>query len=85
MGMPGMTEWLIILAIVLVLFGAKKIPELAKGLGTGIKDFKKAVKDDEETEVKSSEVKEDPKKVATDAEEAGQETSGEKKSVYNGL
>ena len=50
MGMPSMPELLIILAIVVLLFGAKKIPDLAKGLGTGIKDFKKAIKDDESKE-----------------------------------
>jgi len=44
----GSQELLIILAIVIILFGAKKIPDLAKGLGKGIKDFKKAVKEDEE-------------------------------------
>ena len=36
---------LIILAVVLILFGAKKLPELAKGLGTGIKEFKKATRE----------------------------------------
>ena len=41
----GPTELLIILAIVLVLFGAKKIPELARGLGEGIRNFKSALKD----------------------------------------
>jgi len=35
----------LILAVVLVLFGAKKLPELAKGLGTGIKEFKKATRE----------------------------------------
>ena len=40
-GMGG-TELLVILAAVLVLFGARKIPEFAKGLGQGIKEFKKA-------------------------------------------
>ncbi len=44
----GSQELLIILAIVIILFGAKKIPDLAKGLGKGIKDFKKAVKEDDE-------------------------------------
>jgi sec-independent protein translocase protein TatA len=38
-------EIVLILAIVLVLFGAKKLPELAKGLGHGIKEFKKATRD----------------------------------------
>jgi sec-independent protein translocase protein TatA len=41
----GMPEVIGILVIVLVLFGAKKIPELAKGLGQGIKEFKKASND----------------------------------------
>ncbi len=48
MGMPSMPELLIILAIVVLLFGAKKIPELAKGLGSGIKNFKKAMKEEDE-------------------------------------
>lgn len=47
MGVPSMPELLIILAIVVLLFGAKKIPDLAKGMGKGIKDFKKAIKDDD--------------------------------------
>lgn len=45
LGMPGGSEWLIIAVAVLVLFGAKKIPEFAKGLGRGIREFKDAVKD----------------------------------------
>ena len=44
----GMPELLIILLVILVLFGAKKIPDLAQGLGKGIKEFKKAIKDVEE-------------------------------------
>ena len=39
---PSAGEIILVLAVILVLFGAKKIPELAKGLGTGIKEFKKA-------------------------------------------
>ncbi|NOQ32041.1 MAG: twin-arginine translocase TatA/TatE family subunit [Helicobacteraceae bacterium] len=44
---PGGFELVLILAVVLLLFGGKKIPELAKGLGQGIKNFKKSLKDDE--------------------------------------
>ena len=41
----GGGEIIIILALILVLFGAKKLPELAKGLGQGIKEFKKATRE----------------------------------------
>jgi sec-independent protein translocase protein TatA len=43
--MPGGGELIIILVIVLILFGAKRIPEIASGLGKGIREFKKSVKD----------------------------------------
>jgi len=70
MGMPSMPELLIVLAIVVLLFGAKKIPELAKGMGKGIKDFKKAIKEDEE----------EPKEIAKNDEEAPEAKIEEKKS-----
>jgi sec-independent protein translocase protein TatA len=54
---PG--QLVIILLIVLLLFGAKKIPEIAKGLGKGIKDFKGALKEDEEEAGKQKSVTED--------------------------
>ncbi len=44
LGMSG-GELILLLVVVLVLFGARKIPEFAKGLGQGIKEFKKASKD----------------------------------------
>jgi sec-independent protein translocase protein TatA len=44
-GIIGGWELVLILAVILVLFGAKKLPELAKGLGQGIKEFKKASRD----------------------------------------
>ena len=44
-GIFGGWEIVLILAVVLILFGAKKLPELAKGLGQGIKEFKKATTD----------------------------------------
>jgi sec-independent protein translocase protein TatA len=48
MGNFGVGEWIVVLLVILVLFGAKKIPDLAKGIGKGIKDFKNALKDDED-------------------------------------
>ncbi len=50
-GMPGGSEWLIILVIVLVVFGGKKIPELMGGLGKGIRSFKKAMNEPEAIDV----------------------------------
>ncbi|MCI7364731.1 twin-arginine translocase TatA/TatE family subunit [Campylobacter sp. CX2-4080-23] len=46
MGSMSISHWLIVLAIIVLLFGAKKIPELAKGMGKGIKSFKKEMEDD---------------------------------------
>ena len=58
MGSLGVTEILIILAIVLLLFGGKKIPELMKGLGSGVKEFKNAAKEDQLATQKEEETKE---------------------------
>jgi sec-independent protein translocase protein TatA len=51
-GMPGPMELVIIFLIVLVIFGAKKVPSIAKDIGTGIKEFKKSMKDEPEEENK---------------------------------
>lgn len=48
MGNLGTTEILLIVLVVLIFFGAKKIPELAQGLGKGIREFKKATREIEE-------------------------------------
>lgn len=45
MAMLGYMDIVLILAVMLLMFGAKKLPELAKGLGTGIKEFKKATQE----------------------------------------
>ena len=58
MGRFGATEIIVILVIVLLLFGGKKIPELMKGLGTGIKEFKDASKGEENATSKKDETKE---------------------------
>ncbi len=53
MGRIGMPEILIILVVVLLLFGGRKIPELMKGLGSGINEFNKAAKGEDETNAAS--------------------------------
>nr|WP_240050344.1 twin-arginine translocase TatA/TatE family subunit [Flammeovirga kamogawensis] len=60
--MPGGFEWIIIGLVVLLLFGAKRIPELARGLGSGIREFKDAksqISDEIEKGIKEEEKKED--------------------------
>jgi sec-independent protein translocase protein TatA len=47
---PGPMEIILVLAIVILLFGGKKIPELMKGMGKGIKEFKKGVSDGDSEE-----------------------------------
>jgi len=71
--MPGGMELAAIVAVVVLLFGGKKIPELAKGLGKGIKDFKNAVKDDEtvaDAKDAVKEIKDDAKETVTEVKEA---------------
>lgn len=50
----GIWQIVLILAVVLLMFGGKKIPELMSGLGKGMKDFKKAVKDDDDAPKEAS-------------------------------
>ncbi len=50
LGMPGPWEIALIVLVVLIIFGGRKIPELMRGLGKGIKEFKNATKDDSEDE-----------------------------------
>jgi sec-independent protein translocase protein TatA len=60
MGMVGPWQWVIIGIAILLLFGGKKIPELMRGLGSGIKEFKDASKeedDDNETKKESKSIK----------------------------
>ena len=55
MGRIGMPEILVILVVVLLLFGGKKIPELMRGLGSGVKEFKNASKDEQPANSKKEE------------------------------
>jgi sec-independent protein translocase protein TatA len=60
--MPGMGEWLIILVIVLIVFGANKLPMLGEGIGKAIKNFKRGLNTDEDIDVTPSD-----KRVASDS------------------
>ena len=53
----GTTELIILLVIVLILFGGAKLPQLMRGMGEGMKEFRKATKDADEDEVKSGDKK----------------------------
>ncbi|WP_333807764.1 twin-arginine translocase TatA/TatE family subunit [Flavobacterium sp.] len=55
LGVIGAPQVILIIAIVLLLFGGKKIPELMKGLGGGVKEFKNAMKDDQPANSKKEE------------------------------
>jgi sec-independent protein translocase protein TatA len=48
MGSLGLPEMLIILFIVILIFGANRLPDIGRGIGRGIRNFKEAVKDDRE-------------------------------------
>jgi len=69
LGMPGYTEILLIIFIILLLFGAKKLPELSRALGKSLSEFKKGQK--EGTEPDSDEEKVEKKEIVSsdDSEE----------------
>jgi len=77
MGMPGGWELVLIVVVIVLLFGGKKIPELAKGLGKGIKDFKSAMNEDEKEEPKQEPTKE----LEANANEAQEATQTETKNA----
>lgn len=52
LAIPGVWSIVLIAAVVLLIFGGKKIPELMKGLGSGIKEFKNAAKEDQPADKK---------------------------------
>lgn len=55
----GMPELIIILVIIVIIFGAGKLPEIGSGLGKGIKNFKKATKDDDKKEIETEKKEDD--------------------------
>lgn len=75
-GMPGGSELLIVLAVILLLFGAKRLPELSRSLGRSLGEFKKG-REELEKELKDAkrEIVEDPegKEETTEPEKSGDE------------
>lgn len=69
LSMPGGSEWFIILAVVLLLFGGKKIPELMRGLGKGIREFNNA-RNNIENEIKEGMRESDRKAIEESKKEA---------------
>jgi len=61
--MPGFWEWVIILFIVLVVFGAGKIPDIGSSLGKGIKNFKKSLKEPDAIDITPHNNEKDKEKV----------------------
>ncbi|WP_396173160.1 twin-arginine translocase TatA/TatE family subunit [Flavobacterium sp.] len=57
LGMIGVPQVILIVVVLLLLFGGKKIPELMRGLGSGIKEFKNAAKEDQPADAKKEEDK----------------------------
>jgi len=78
MGMPGGWELFAIILVIVLLFGGKKIPELAKGLGKGIKDFKKAMNEDEKSQETA---KSETKELESKKQESAQTTTTETKQA----
>lgn len=62
----GMPELVLILLIIIVLFGARKIPELAKGLGEGIRNFKSGVQGEENREIDDRRYRDDDRRYRQD-------------------
>ena len=58
-GSVGMPELIIGLVVILLLFGAKRVPELARGLGSGVREFKKGTQEGEVEDKKKEEAKKD--------------------------
>jgi sec-independent protein translocase protein TatA len=72
-GLASPSHLIIVLAIVLLLVGAKRIPELAKGLGTGIKEFREGVSSSDDAKPEVSEGEKTPGEVRAESE-AGNDT-----------
>ncbi|MBI5187173.1 MAG: twin-arginine translocase TatA/TatE family subunit [Nitrospinae bacterium] len=57
MGSFSLMHWIIVLFIVMIVFGAKRLPQIGSGLGEGIRNFKKSIGQDDQLEAKDEEAK----------------------------
>ncbi len=78
LGMPGTPEMIILLVIVVLLFGAKRLPDLARGVGKSIREFKKATSEVED-DIREA-LKEEPKDKKDASAEKTDSSDEEKKS-----
>ena len=81
-GSLGGTELIIALVIILLLFGAKRIPELAKGLGSGVREFRKGTRGEDEVEEEKQDAKGEELTAGADKTETrAEDASAEEASV----
>lgn len=73
-GSVGMPELIIGLVVILLLFGAKRVPELARGLGSGVREFKKGTQEGEIEDEKKEEAKKDEEQLQASKGEHDDET-----------
>ena len=73
-GSIGMPELIIGLVVILLLFGAKRVPELARGLGSGVREFKKGTQEGEVEDKKKEEAKKDEEQLEASKSEHDVET-----------
>jgi len=73
LAMPGGTEWILILLVVLLFFGGRKIPDLMRGIGKGVREFNDA-KESMKKEMDAGSKEKDQRKNVTSGQEAVKET-----------
>jgi sec-independent protein translocase protein TatA len=78
-GSIGMPELIIGLVVILLLFGAKRVPELARGLGSGVREFKKGTQEGELEDKKKAEQKKTEQQQKTDPQQLEASKSDESK------
>jgi sec-independent protein translocase protein TatA len=76
-GSVGMPELIIGLVVILLLFGAKRVPELARGLGSGVREFKKGTQEGEVEDKKKEEAKKDEEQLEASQSEHDDEAEVE--------